>query len=236
MEHWQISFHEEVDDAAWKYKKEDFTYTVIDLETTGLKASEEGITEMVALNYVWNQGLRFSKTMVNQLTNPLKPIPKVVVELNGITDDMVKHKENYVDVVQRFNEMTDFKSTAIRWNIMVAHNAKFEYDFLTYIEDNFEDYKWLCTRALYLYMRDGNTWENNFKRNYSNLINVCGYLGIAFDEAQAHRAEYDVLKTSEVLAKMLKVIPLEKALDISEKYIKGKHYGTKRQIGLFEEL
>ena len=101
------------------YKDESFV--VFDLETTGLKPESEMITEIGAVKFA--QG-RVVDTF-SQLINPEKPIPPNIVELTGITDEMVANKPTIDEVLPRFTEFC-------RDCIIVAHNAKFDTSFLNY--------------------------------------------------------------------------------------------------------
>ena len=62
------------------------SYIALDLETTGLEPKKEKITEIAALKVEHGQITGRFVTLVN----PKRPLTERVVELTGITDDMLK--------------------------------------------------------------------------------------------------------------------------------------------------
>lgn len=105
----------------FKRSYKDESYVVFDLETTGLKPESEMITEIGAVKFA--QG-RVVDTF-SQLINPEKPIPENIIELTGITNEMVMDKPKIDEVLPRFAEFC-------RDCIIVAHNAKFDTSFLNF--------------------------------------------------------------------------------------------------------
>ena len=62
-------------------------YAIIDIETTGGKFNEEGVTEIAVYKFDGH-------TIVDQfisLVNPERPIQPFVVQLTGITEKMVQN-------------------------------------------------------------------------------------------------------------------------------------------------
>lgn len=95
------------------------SYVVFDIETTGLKAATDEITEIGAVK-IENGRItdRFS-----QLINPGRPIPPRITELTGITDEMVAGMPSIEEVLPMFLEFcTDC--------VVVAHNAGFDTGFI----------------------------------------------------------------------------------------------------------
>lgn len=94
-------------------------YAVIDLETTGGKFNEEGITEVAIYKYDGDE-------IVDQfisLVNPERPIQPFVVQLTGITDKMVLTAPKFYEVAKRIIEITSDC-------VFIAHNTSFDYRVL----------------------------------------------------------------------------------------------------------
>lgn len=94
-------------------------YIVLDLEMTGLSAKTDQIIEIGAIKIKNNK-------VVNSfgcLVNPVCKIPTKVVELTGITDEMVS---NGMDKDEAITKLLDF----IDGYILVGQNINFDYSFL----------------------------------------------------------------------------------------------------------
>jgi len=94
-------------------------YAILDIETTGGKYNEEGITEIAIHKF---DGHQVVDSFIS-LINPEKEIQPFVVKLTKINSKMLKTAPKFHEVAKRIIEIT--KDT-----ILVAHNAQFDYRIL----------------------------------------------------------------------------------------------------------
>lgn len=99
----------------------DATFVVVDVETTGMSPSAGRITE-IAMMKVRDGALvdEFST-----LINPLQTIPASITRLTGIDNLMVQDAPTAREVVP-------FISEFLEGGIFVAHNAEFDWGFVTH--------------------------------------------------------------------------------------------------------
>jgi DNA polymerase III subunit epsilon len=91
----------------------------LDLETTGMTATHERITE-IGLVEVANGEFVGSWS---QLVNPEKSIPPFIQSLTGITNVMVEDAPT-------FGQLAPALYQRLAGKILIAHNARFDYGFL----------------------------------------------------------------------------------------------------------
>ena len=164
----------------------DLTYTVVDVETTGLSAYRDGITEICCLRVTGGQVVdRFST-----LVNPGQPIPMFIQLMTSITDDMVRDAPSFRQVIPEFLEF-------LGESVLVAHNAPFDLSFINYglyscgrphLHNPAVDTIRLARRLL-----------PDLQRR--SLDAVTQHLGISV--ADRHRAYGDAVATAEVLLRLL---------------------------------
>lgn len=94
-------------------------FVVVDLETTGLDAEHDRITEIAAVRLRGGDVLGEFATLVA----PGVPVPAFITTLTGISDAMVAHAPPLRDVLPAFHEFA-------RDAVLVAHNAPFDIGFL----------------------------------------------------------------------------------------------------------
>ena len=95
-------------------------FIAFDLETTGTVPGVDQIVEIGAVRFV--NGM--PEAVFATLIDPLRPIPPGASAVNGIKDDMVKGKPTIDKILESFAEFCGD-------DIMVAHNAPFDAQFLS---------------------------------------------------------------------------------------------------------
>ncbi|WP_027136812.1 exonuclease domain-containing protein [Gaetbulibacter saemankumensis] len=95
-------------------------YAILDIETTGGKYNEEGITEIAIYKY---DGHKVVDQFIS-LINPERDIQPFVINLTGINNNMLRNAPKFYEVAKRIVEITDDC-------ILVAHNAQFDYRILS---------------------------------------------------------------------------------------------------------
>lgn len=160
-------------------------YVILDIETTGGKFNEEGITEIAIYKFDGHEVL----DQFISLVNPEKPIQEFVVKLTGINNKMLRNAPKFYEIAKRIVEIT-------KDCIIVAHNAVFDYRILrTEFERlGFDFYRnTLCTVEL-----SQNLIEN--QPSYS-LGKLTKSLGIPITDR--HRATGDALATVQLFKLLL---------------------------------
>ena len=94
-------------------------YAVLDIETTGGKYNEEGITEIAIHKF---DGHQIVDSFIS-LINPEISIQPFVVNLTGINNKMLRNAPKFYEVAKRIIEITEDC-------ILVAHNSQFDYRIL----------------------------------------------------------------------------------------------------------
>lgn len=163
-------------------------YIVFDIETTGLSAINDEITEIGAVK------LKDGKVVdeFSQLVNPRRPIPEFITNLTGITDAMVRDKPFIEDVIYDFKEF-------IKDSVLVAHNASFDVGFIR------EKLK-LINSSLNNPILDTLELARSVFPNLKNhkLNNIAKYLDVEL--LNHHRAVDDAVATKDILLKILDLL------------------------------
>ena len=95
------------------------SYTVIDIETTGLDPRYCDIIEIAAVKYSSGQKVGAFSTLVK----PDEPIDEYITALTGITNDMLKNAPDISEGIQKFYEF-------VGDDLLVGYNVNFDINFL----------------------------------------------------------------------------------------------------------
>ena len=184
-----------LDDGRWSLVPEaqgsplldDCVFAVVDVETTGARAGfGDRITEVAVA--VVHGGRR--EIVFESLVNPERPIPRAVCAITNITDEMVRHAPRFSDLAERL-------LTVLSGRVFVAHNARFDWNFISAelrrSRDLSLDGTRLCTVRLARRLVRG--------VRSCGLDNLCRFFG--FRNSARHRAGGDALVTAELLHRLL---------------------------------
>lgn len=94
-------------------------YAILDIETTGGKYNEEGITEIAIYQH---DGLQVTDQFIS-LVNPERAIQPFVEKLTGINGQMLRNAPRFFQIAKRIIEITENC-------LIVAHNTDFDYRIL----------------------------------------------------------------------------------------------------------
>ena len=156
-------------------------YSVVDIETTGGRASTSRITEVGVVRYQDGKVLAKFSTLVNPGVN----IPRNIQRITGINNDMVASAPSFAEIA---DELREFLGTSV----FCAHNVSFDYSFIqaeyARLGERFKMKKY-CTCA---------GARRRFKglRSYS-LKNLCQHFEIEL--TNHHRALCDAEAATELL-------------------------------------
>jgi DNA polymerase-3 subunit epsilon len=161
-------------------------YAIVDIETTGGYAANNGITELAIVLHDGNKITDRYETLIN----PLVPIPRYIQVLTGIHPDMLKD-------APVFSEVAAHVFGLLKNAIFVAHHVNFDYSFIKHQLEScgYElDTKKLCTVRLSRKVFPG-------LAGYS-LGKICRDLDIPI--INRHRAGGDADATAILFEKILK--------------------------------
>lgn len=165
------------------------SFVVFDFETTGLSVLYDKPTELGAVKITDGKIIETFSTFID----PKRPIPPVVSEKTGITDDMVKGQPLFEDVIPDFYKFTYGCS-------LVCHNIAFDFPFLISGGNGagyaFGDRKTFDTMAIAPSALPG--------ISRLSLDSVLEALGLTNDSA--HRAWADALATAKAFIAMHKIL------------------------------
>lgn len=161
-------------------------FIAFDLETTGTLPGVDQIVEIGAVRFVNGQVDSLFATLID----PKVPIPAGASRVNGITNEMVAGQSTIDAILEPFAEFCGD-------DILVAHNAPFDYQFLTADIQRFES---RAPRGTVL------DTCNMARKVFPGLLNY--KLGTLVEHLKIpskgfHRAEEDASYCGQLFAKMM---------------------------------
>ena len=164
-------------------------FAVIDVETTGLSAKTEKITEIAIYLH---DGEKVVDEFVS-LVNPERKIPYQITAMTGINDRMVADAPKFYEIAKKIVELTEGKT-------IVGHNVSFDYNF---IRHEFKSLGYEFRRTTFCTCRMSRRAFPG-KRSYG-LGKLCRELNIP--NHARHRASGDALATTKLFEMIRSVDP-----------------------------
>jgi len=179
---------------------EECAFAVVDVETTGMRAgATDRITEIAV---VVVHGTR-REVVFESLINPGRPIPPAICAITRITNEMVRQ-------APCFAEVADLVLAALAGRVFVAHNARFDWGFVSAeirrARDIALDGPQLCTVRLARRLVKG--------VRSCGLDNLTQHFGFA--NPARHRAAGDALVTADLLQHLLRLAREEGAATLQD--------------------
>ena len=171
------------------HKLDDEQYVCFDLETTGLSAKYDSIIEFGAVRM--KHGAVIDR--MQMFIKPPFPIPAFISAKTNISNDMVKNAGT-------FAECADEILNWIGDDVLVAHNATFDYFFLN------DELRRIGREPLKNTVIDTLDMSRAIlkERRAYRLGNISRYYHIPYDEEVAHRADYDAEALAGVFQCLMK--------------------------------
>ncbi|PWG65072.1 PolC-type DNA polymerase III [Bifidobacterium callitrichidarum] len=171
-------------------------YVALDLETTGFYPNSCAITEIGAVRV--REGRIVDQ--FQQLINPLRPIPRQITALTGISDAMVADLEPIDEVLPRFISWLGKPGAQPIPEPIIGHNVSFDLRFLDYNTRHIAGTGFACTD--YDTMQISRTLFP--EQRHHRLADLIVRFGIADNEE--HRALSDAIQTQECFEWMRRYI------------------------------
>lgn len=170
------------------YSKNYDEFVIFDIETTGLSAINDSITEIGAIKVKDGEVI----DSFSQLINPEREIPEFITKLTGITDQMVADMPVIKKVIPKFNEF-------IKGSVLIAHNASFDVGF---IRENLKKIKLKLDNPILDTLELSRAVFPELKNHKLNTLSK--YLDINLENH--HRAVDDAKATKDIFLKIMDLL------------------------------
>lgn len=175
------------------------TFTVVDIETTGLSSSRERIIEIALIRI---EKLKIVEKF-SSLINPQKFIPPFITSFTGISNDDVEDAPIFYQIKDKILE-------SLEDSVLVAHNLAFDFSFLKnefrLVGQQFDPKISICT--LKLSRRIFPSLKSKSLGSVANFLKI--------KNSNAHRALSDAETTARVLIKIIHKLKKEECIETIE--------------------
>lgn len=178
----------------------DASFCFMDFETTGLSAYYDHLIEFGGEKYY---GGKSEKTQFF-IKAPIS-VPSFIVEKTKIDDFILQNQG--IDIEDALDRIVEF----IGDSIIVAHNARFDFDFLN--ECLKRHNRPILTNPVIDTLNFSRSLH--FNKHRHNLGTIAKHYGIEYNEDVAHRADYDTEVLKNVFFMMLRESKINKLTDLA---------------------
>ena len=170
-------------------KIDDVTLVSFDLETTGLSCKYDSIIEFGAVKLRNQQEV----SRLQMFIKPPMPIPPFITKKTNISNEMVRNAKTFAEACDEILEW-------IGDDVLVAHNATFDYHFMN------EELRRIGRPPMKNVVIDTLDMSRAVlkDRKQYRLGNLSRYYHVEYDEESAHRADYDADALGGVMICLLK--------------------------------
>jgi len=163
----------------------------LDTETTGLNNETDEVIQLCMMPFRFAVNVETKQAYLLEilepyvgLQEPSKPITDEIIQLTGLTNEMLKGQSLNLETIEKLVAGAD---------IIAAHNARFDRPFAHKITESFAGKYWACS------LENVDWAGQGFDR--MKLAHLATDLGMFFD---AHQADKDCLASLAVLAQISK--------------------------------
>lgn len=167
---------------------------IFDLETNGLKGASVLSISAVKANYRAETDSFDIDESYNRFyfRNKGEALNHKALEINGLTDEVIKERRNKADYPERFIEdINSFKQFCKGSALYIAHNISFDSAFIPFIQSSSHTF---CTML-------NNTFINKTGK-WPTLKATAQYYNIPVDNNKLHDGQYDASLCFEIIKSM----------------------------------
>ena len=193
-------------------------FVAIDVETTGLDCTKDGLLEIAAIRYEKDENGEYHETATfTTMVNPGVPISEKAAEMTGITEEMIADAPTPFEAVTKLAEFLKDDELLVGHNIFFdmgfIREAGFQIDIEQLDEEKHHPYRVkfyqveidTVSAVTYLYP----------DMQKHNLKDACAFLGITNE--QEHRAMGDARASGQILLRCISDFGFTNCMEMNQK-------------------